>query len=103
MDYSGRSGKEPGRSVGQVAAGVGWSEGHLSQLFKKETGRTVGSYLTRCGMQKAMALLKEGKLRGYEVAEAVGYKNPNYFGAMFKRYTGYTPKAYREASYEAKN
>ncbi len=56
-------------SVGQAAAQLGLSEGHLSHLFKKETDMTLGAYLTRCRIQKAMALLREGKLKVYEVAE----------------------------------
>lgn len=55
-------------------------------------------------MDEAKKLLRDSSFKSYEVAGmAVGYKNPNYFGAMFKRYTGYTPKEYREASYEDKN
>ena len=96
MDYIGKSCKDPGLSVGQVAAGLGLSEGHLSHLFKKETGLTVGSYLTRCRMQKAMALLKEGKLRVYEVAEAVGYKDITYFSGTFKKLTGMSPSEYQD-------
>ena len=99
MDYIGKSCKDPGLSVGQVAAGLGLSEGHLSHLFKKETGLTVGSYLTRCRMQKAMALLKEGKLRVYEVAEAVGYKDITYFSGTFKKLTGMSPTEYQNASF----
>lgn len=60
MDYIGKNCADAGLSIGQVAAGLGLSEGHLSHLFKKETGLTVGSYLTRCRMQRAMGLLKEG-------------------------------------------
>ena len=66
MDYIAGNCADPGLSVGQVAASLGLSEGHLSHLFKKETDCTVGSYLTRCRMQKAMTLLKKGKLRGIE-------------------------------------
>lgn len=47
MDYIGKNCADAGLSIGQVAAGLGLSEGHLSHLFKKETGLTVGSYLTR--------------------------------------------------------
>ena len=99
MDYIGKSCKDPGLSVGQVAAGLGLSEGHLSHLFKKETGLTVGSYLTRCRMQKAMALLKKGKLRVYEVAEAVGYKDITYFSGTFKKLTGMSPTEYQNANF----
>ena len=100
MDYIGKSCKDPGLSVGQVAAGLGLSEGHLGRLFKKETGLTVGSYLRAgCRMQKAMALLKEGKLRVYEVAEAVGYKDITYFSGTFKKLTGMSPTEYQNASF----
>ena len=99
MDYIAGNCADPGLSVGQVAASLGLSEGHLSHLFKKETDCTVGSYLTRCRMQKAMALLKKGKLRVYEVAEAVGYKDITYFSGTFKKLTGMSPTEYQNANF----
>ena len=99
MDYIAGNCADPGLSVGQVAASLGLSEGHLSHLFKKETDCTVGSYLTRCRMQKAMALLKKGKLRVYEVAEAVGYKDITYFSGTVKKLTGMSPTEYHNANY----
>ena len=99
MDYIAGNCADPGLSVGQVAASLGLSEGHLSHLFKKETDCTVGSYLTRCRMQKAMTLLKKGKLRVYEVAEAVGYKDITYFSGTFKKLTGMSPTEYQNANF----
>ena len=31
-----------------------------------------------------------------EVSSAVGYDNPLYFSRLFKKYTGYSPSAYRK-------
>ena len=99
MDYIAKNCADPGLCVGQVASELGLSEGHLSHLFKKETDCTVGSYLTRCRMQKAMALLKEGKLRVYEVAEAVGYRDITYFSGTFKKVTGMSPTEYQNSNF----
>ena len=76
---------------------MGLSEGHLSHLFKKETDMTLGAYLTRCRIQKAMALLREGKLKVYEVAEACGYRDIAYFSGTFKKITGKTPSEYQDS------
>lgn len=84
-------------SVGQAAAQLGLSEGHLSHLFKKETDMTLGAYLTRCRIQKAMALLREGKLKVYEIAEACGYRDIAYFSGTFKKITGKTPSEYQDS------
>ena len=83
-------------SVGQAAAQLGLSEGHLSHLFKKETDMTLGAYLTRCRIQKAMALLREGRLKVYEVAEACGYRDIAYFSGTFKKITGQSPSDYQD-------
>ena len=95
MDYIGRRYASPELSIAEVAAALGVSEGHLSHIFKKETGLTVGAYLTRCRIQRAMALLREGKKRVYEVAEAVGYRDITYFSGTFKKIVGLTPTEYQ--------
>ena len=58
----------------------------------------IGYFLNR-RMQKAMALLKKGKLRVYEVAEAVGYKDITYFSGTFKKLTGMSPTEYQNANF----
>lgn len=95
MDYIGKNYSDPNLSVGQVAAQLGLSEGHLSHIFKKETGTTIGSYLTRCRIQKAMGLLREGKWKVYEVAESCGYRDITYFSGTFKKLVGMTPSEYQ--------
>ena len=97
MDYISKNCGDSSLSVGQIASQLGLSEGHLSHLFKKETGCTVGNYLTRCRIQKAMVLLRQGKLKVYEVAEASGYRDITYFSGTFKKLVGMSPSEYQNS------
>ncbi len=87
---------DPGISVGSIAQFLGISEGHLSHIFKKETDYTPLNYLTRCRVHKAMELLRDCRLKVYEVAERVGYRDITYFSATFKKLTGVSPSEYQD-------
>ncbi len=95
MSYIESHYSEPDISVGAIAANLGISEGHLSHTFKKETDYTLLSYLTRCRVQKAMTLLQDCRIKIYEVAERVGYRDIAYFSTTFKKLTGMTPSEYQ--------
>jgi len=99
MDYIGAHYAEPGITVGAIAQSLGISEGHLSHTFKKETDYTLLNYLSRYRIHKAMELLREGKLKVYEVAERVGYRDITYFSTMFKKLAGMTPKEYQDTNW----
>ena len=96
MDYIGEHYADPGISVGSIAAHLGISEGHLSHTFKRETDYTLLNYLTRCRIRKAMELLRGGKLKIYEVAERVGYRDITHFSSTFKKVTGISPSEYQD-------
>lgn len=98
MDYIGAHYNDPGISVGSIAQHLGLSEGHLSHLFKKETGNTVTNYLTRYRIHKAMELLRDCRAKVYQVAEQVGYRDITYFSATFKKYAGMSPSEYQSTS-----
>ena len=72
------------------------SPGYLAASFKKETGSSLGSYIIERRMEKAKALLAEGKLTVSEVAFAVGYDNFTYFSRLFKNKVGVMPKEYKK-------
>jgi len=86
--------REPDISVGVIASALAISEGHLSHLFKKETGDTILGYLTRYRIHKAMELLKDCRVKVYEAAEQVGYRDISYFSATFKKLVGVSPSEY---------
>ncbi len=72
---------------------------YLSRTFKKEMGISFIEYLTTVRMEKAINLLSEKKeLRTFEIADAVGISDPNYFGTCFKKYTGISVSSYRKSS-----
>ena len=98
MDYISKHYNEPDISVGTVAQSLNISEGYLSHTFKKETDYTLLNYLTRYRIHKAMELLKDCRVKVYEVTEQVGYRDIAYFSATFKKYTGISPSEYQLSS-----
>ena len=98
MDFIGRHYSDPSISIGLIAQYLGISEGHLSHLFKKETDYTLLNYLTRYRIHKAMELLKDCRVKVYEVAEQVGYRDITYFSATFKKLVGVSPSEYQDTS-----
>ena len=71
---------------------------YLSSLFKKETGQTLTTYVNQKRIDHACGLLKNTSLQIQTIAQQCGIYDVNYFTKMFKRYTGMTPKEYREKS-----
>ncbi len=68
---------------------------YISHLFKKETSMNFLDYLTSQRVERAKELLEDIDSKIYEVAIMVGYNDQRYFSQVFKKYTGYTPKEYR--------
>ena len=91
MDYISGHYADENISIATIAEHLCVSEGHLSHVFKKQTSMTVTNYLTKTRIDAAMALLQTGRVKVYEAAAAVGYKDVTYFSATFKKLTGLSP------------
>jgi two-component system response regulator YesN len=61
---------------------------YLSRMFKKETGVSFVEYLTSIRMEKAITLLNRKEIKAFEISDAVGISDSNYFCTCFKKYTG---------------
>ncbi|NLM97631.1 MAG: helix-turn-helix transcriptional regulator [Halanaerobiaceae bacterium] len=68
---------------------------YLGQLFKKETGVNFSQYLNMVRIENAKKMLKRTDLHIYQIAEKVGYKNPDYFIIRFKESEKCTPYEYK--------
>lgn len=75
---------------------MGITSSYLSRLFKKETGKNFLDYLVDVRMQRAKYLLKTTSLCNSEIAAQIGFSSNHYFGRVFKKKCGLTPKQYRE-------
>ena len=60
-----------------------------------EEGMNYKDYLSSVRMEKAAALLREGKLNVSQVAQEVGYGSLKNFSAAFKSYFGVTAREMR--------
>lgn len=63
-------------------------------LFKHELGKTFNECLTDYRITVAKELLKDPKLKIYEISKDVGYEDAKYFSQIFKKITGITPTDY---------
>lgn len=63
---------------------------YFSTLFKRETGQTYISYITRLKMDKAAELLA-ANCKVYETAHMLGYEDVRHFRNTFKKYHGISP------------
>ncbi len=75
-----------------------YSKSHLQHLFRKQYGTTVTAYLEALRMEKARALLQNSELSIQQIARRVGYRDPNYFTAVFSKSHGTSPTGFRQRS-----
>ncbi len=78
----------------EIGRRVGCSHFHLSRLFTKEMGATISVYLRGLRMERAAALLREGRMNVTEVSLAVGYSSLSHFSATFHQTHGCCPGLY---------
>lgn len=84
-------------SLSRLASMQNISAGYLSALFKKETGQTVTDFVSRKRVRLAVRLLETTNLQIQTIAQHCGILDVHYFTKVFKKYTGVTPKEYRES------
>lgn len=82
--------------LAEVAAHVHLNPSYFSNLFKKETGESVTGYIQNLRVQKAKLLLKSTDMKIFEISEATGFNDSNYFTHMFNKIAGVSPKEYRK-------
>lgn len=80
-----------------VAAQLYCSVSHLMHELKEEVGKTFVECLTEYRILKAKNLLAENELRVGEIAAVVGFADVRYFGQVFRKLTGKSPKEYAES------
>lgn len=71
-------------STQSIADSMSISTGHLSRMFRQETGHKLVDYLQEVRMEHAARLLAEGTLSNEQICEQVGYSRLQYFSAKFK-------------------
>jgi two-component system response regulator YesN len=83
-------------SMESVCDEMGLSVSYLSLLFKKEKQTTFVKFLTMIRLEKAKELLSLTSEKIIDIAGKCGYNEVYYFSHSFKKYTGVSPKKYRE-------
>lgn len=82
-------------SLTDMAAELHVSPFYLSHVFRQSVGLSFSEYLSKVRITEAKRLLTATSLPVGEIAVRVGYREPNYFGRVFKKATGMTPLAWR--------
>jgi two-component system response regulator YesN len=82
-------------TIAKVCSHLHISAGYFSSIFKRETKLTYVSFLLNIRMEAAKEMLLTTDLKTFEIAEKIGYADPNYFSFSFKKHVGVSPKDYR--------
>ncbi|MCB2101849.1 MAG: AraC family transcriptional regulator [Rhodobacterales bacterium] len=89
---------EPARAwtVDRLAAEVGMSRSRFAERFSILLGTGPMAYLADWRLQKALALLADGRASIQRIAGQVGYKSPAAFTRAFAGKFGQSPTTYRQ-------
>jgi len=90
----------PEFSLTVLAEELGLSTGYTSGLFKKIFQKSFKEDLMNRRLDKARILLLSTDMKNYEVSDAVGFSDPNYFSTAFKKKYKTSPGKYKEKARE---
>ena len=83
-------------SVQYCGKAMNMSPKYLSDLLKKETGKSTQDHIHQYIIEKAKNKLLNSKESASEIAYALGFEYPQYFSKIFKKKTSMSPNAFRQ-------
>ncbi|WP_460950436.1 hybrid sensor histidine kinase/response regulator transcription factor [Spirosoma daeguense] len=88
----------PALDIEMICAMMGTSRNSLHRKMTALTGLSMNRYLRTMRLQKAKELLQLPELNITQVADAVGFQDPSYFGRVFAEEFGLSPSQYRDVT-----
>lgn len=86
-------------SLEELAEEAALSKSYLCDLFKRETGTTIGKYISARRISTAKDLLVYTEYTVLDISNYLAFSSMSHFISVFKAATGMTPKEYREQNY----
>lgn len=82
-------------NIQELANRLHLNRSYMSELFSKDTGMSIKSYLTEKRMQRAAIMLQDPNRSVKNVAASCGFEDSLYFSRAFSKYFGISPQQYR--------
>lgn len=86
-----------GVTLKDVAEHFGYSEKHCSNVFRFHVGESFTLYMKRVRLQTAKRLMGNPHKTMRDIAESIGFQDQFSFSHFFKKETGLSPRAFRNA------
>lgn len=83
-------------SLSDVAVAVGYCPAYLTDLVRRQTGKTVNDWIVERRMVAARTLLLETNHCVSQIAQSTGYQHEGHFFRQFRQHHGTTPQAWRK-------
>ena len=84
--------------IEELSAMINVSPDYFTKMFKESIGKTPIDYINAMKVNTAMDLLCTTEMSMTEIADSIGFCNPNYFHKIFKQYMLTSPLAYRKSA-----
>lgn len=88
-------------TIAELAQYTGLSESYLSRLFKQNLGVSISDYIREKKIEKATHLLKYSDKSIIDISAYLSFSSQSHFIQTFEKFTGLTPKKYRDKYYKA--
>lgn len=83
-------------SLDELADVLQMNKSYVCELFKKETGMTVLTYITKLKVEAAQKMLIYSDYTSVDIANYFNFSSHSHFISTFKKYAGMTPKEYQK-------
>jgi len=80
-------------SLSQIAGAAGMSVSHCTVRFRESVGSPIHQYVIRRRLERAVALIREGKLPMSQIALESGFSHQSHLAMHMRRQLGVSPKS----------